>query len=91
MMIRFPCCTCVSEQAVPRPADWPDHSYLTGYWFLDRPEGWLPLPGLSEFLDAKPEPIQLAMAALADAIATPKPDGALEISSLSCNIAFVFG
>lgn len=47
----------VSPRVVPRPPDWGDHVHLTGYWFLDPPQGFTPDPQLTAFLDAGPSPI----------------------------------
>lgn len=56
---------CYSENVLPRPDDWPDHVYVTGYWFLDRPEAWSPPPGLTDFLDAGPAPVHVGFGSMA--------------------------
>lgn len=53
-----------SEAVVPRPADWPDHVSITGYWFLGTPEAWTPPPDLTGFLDAGPAPIYVGFGSM---------------------------
>lgn len=45
-----------SVQVVPRPADWGEHIYVTGYWMLDEAD-WAPPADLLVFLDAGSPPI----------------------------------
>lgn len=45
-----------SEQIVPRPPDWEDNVYFTGYWRSQEPE-WTPPDSLLRFLAAGPPPI----------------------------------
>ncbi|NQT04331.1 MAG: glycosyltransferase family 1 protein [Planctomycetes bacterium] len=40
-----------SKHVVPRPNDWPDNTYVTGYWFLNRLDEWEPSVELKAFLD----------------------------------------
>jgi len=56
---------CYSENVLPRPDDWPDHVYVTGYWFLDRAEAWSPPAGLTDFLDAGPAPVHVGFGSMA--------------------------
>ena len=41
----------VSRHVVPRPPDWPSHTVMAGYWFLED-EDWRPPSSLEEFLSA---------------------------------------
>ncbi|KAJ7095901.1 glycosyltransferase family 1 protein [Mycena belliarum] len=50
-----------SQAVVPKPLDWGDATTVSGYWFLDNPEGanWTPPPDLLEWMgkarkDGKP-------------------------------------
>ncbi|HEX3471226.1 MAG TPA: glycosyltransferase [Silvibacterium sp.] len=52
-----------SRHVLPRPADWPRSSQVTGYWFLDQPE-WLPSNALSEFLAVGPKPIYIGFGSM---------------------------
>jgi UDP:flavonoid glycosyltransferase YjiC (YdhE family) len=44
-----------SESLIRRPADWPPHCHITGYWFWQRT--WRPPEGLPEFMDTDPKPL----------------------------------
>jgi sterol 3beta-glucosyltransferase len=46
-----------SPQILPRPADWPSHAHVTGYWQLPPPAGWQPPPALVRFLESGPPPV----------------------------------
>jgi len=46
-----------SESVIPRPADWPNHLHVTGYWFLDSPAGREPPEPLASFIVAGPAPV----------------------------------
>jgi sterol 3beta-glucosyltransferase len=46
-----------SSAVVPRPPDWDEHKYVTGYWFLDRLPDWRPPAELVDFLDSGPPPV----------------------------------
>lgn len=52
-----------SEHVLPRPADWPESSQVTGYWFLDQP-GWSPPRDLEEFLEAGPKPVYIGFGSM---------------------------
>lgn len=45
-----------SQHVVPRPADWEDHIYTTGYWF-PKDERWTPPADLLAFLEAGSPPV----------------------------------
>lgn len=46
----------ISPSVLPRPDDWPQNHYMTGYWYLDRPPGWEPPQDLLDFLAAGAPP-----------------------------------
>ena len=52
-----------SRHVLPRPADWPNNSQVTGYWFLDQPE-WTPPAALSRFLAAGPRPVYVGFGSM---------------------------
>lgn len=54
----------ISPIAVPRPAGWPPHYHLTGYFFLDS-EGWRPDPALEDFMTAGEPPVVLGFGSMA--------------------------
>jgi UDP:flavonoid glycosyltransferase YjiC (YdhE family) len=62
---RVPVLCGVSPSVVTRPADWPDHVHLTGYWFAGR--RWTPPSELEAFLDAGPPPVYAGFGSMAPA------------------------
>ncbi|MFO8079686.1 MAG: glycosyltransferase [Armatimonadota bacterium] len=53
-----------SPSVIPEPADWPDHAHVTGYWFLDALETWVPPKRLRAFLDAGPPPVYVGFGSM---------------------------
>lgn len=53
-----------SERVVPRPADWPANTLVTGYWFFDAADGWTPPPELAAFLDAGEPPVYIGFGSM---------------------------
>ncbi|MEU7989361.1 glycosyltransferase [Streptosporangium canum] len=62
---RVPVLCGVSPSVVARPADWPDHVHLTGFWPLERT--WAPGPDLEAFLDAGPPPVYVGFGSMVPA------------------------
>jgi sterol 3beta-glucosyltransferase len=54
-----------SETVWPRPHDWPETAFVTGYWFLDQDEGWRPPEQLEAFLRAGEPPIYIGFGSMA--------------------------
>jgi len=54
-----------SPAVLPRPADWPQRTHVTGYWHLDPPPGWQPPAGLLDFLQAGPPPVSIGFGSMA--------------------------
>lgn len=54
----------ISPHVLPRPADWPAHATVTGYWFLDAIEDWRPADDLLRFLDAGDPPIYVGFGSM---------------------------
>lgn len=54
-----------SAHVSPRPADWPDSAYVTGYWFLDRDEAWQPPADLQAFLAEGDPPVYVGFGSMA--------------------------
>lgn len=63
-----------SPSFLPRPSDWPSWALVTGYWFLDRPDGWTPPPALEAFLAEGPPPVAVGFGSMGsrDAEATAR-------------------
>ena len=55
-----------SPAVVPKPEDWPDHTHVTGYWFLNEPSDWTPPAELQTFLDSGPPPIYVGFGSMTD-------------------------
>ena len=53
-----------SPLVLPRPHDWPEWVHITGYWFLDGPDGWQPPAGVAEFLAAGPPPVYVGFGSM---------------------------
>ena len=58
-----------SRHVLPRPADWPDNSQISGYWFLDQPQ-WTPPESLRDFLAAGPKPVYIGFGSMVSPDAT---------------------
>jgi len=52
-----------SQYVLPRPADWPESSQVTGYWFFDQPQ-WSPPESLRNFLEAGSKPIYIGFGSM---------------------------
>jgi len=61
----FPVLRGYSEHVWPRPHDWPDTSYVSGYWFLDQYENLRPPGGLDAFLEAGDPPVYVGFGSMA--------------------------
>ncbi len=46
-----------SQHVLPRPDDWPESSITTGYWRLEKDEGFEPPADLAAFLSEGPPPV----------------------------------
>jgi sterol 3beta-glucosyltransferase len=63
---RAPTVISGSNFVFPRPADWPEHVYNTGYWFLDEEAGWSPSPELVDFLGSGKPPVYVGFGSVGD-------------------------
>ncbi|PZD72636.1 O-mycaminosyltylonolide 6-deoxyallosyltransferase [Acaryochloris thomasi RCC1774] len=52
-----------SDAVVPKPHDWPDSWYVTGYWVLEQ-SNWQPPAELIEFLAAGPPPVYIGFGSM---------------------------
>jgi sterol 3beta-glucosyltransferase len=55
-----------SQSILPRPADWRSECYVTGYWFLDRENGWEPPQDLLQFLSAGQPPVYIGFGSMSE-------------------------
>ena len=56
---QMPVLYCYSPSVVPKPSDWSEWAYVTGYWFLDSPSNWQPPQDLVDFLESGKPPIYI--------------------------------
>ena len=54
-----------SEHVIPRPRDWPTCHQITGYWFLDEGDSWVPPPELLDFLSSGSKPVYIGFGSMA--------------------------
>lgn len=53
-----------SPQVIPPAQDWADYIHVTGYWFLEPPQGWEPPTDLVDFLQAGPPPVYIGFGSM---------------------------
>jgi sterol 3beta-glucosyltransferase len=53
-----------SPRIIPRPVDWPESVYVTGYFFLDTTTDWQPSPELKAFLEAGDPPVYIGFGSM---------------------------
>jgi sterol 3beta-glucosyltransferase len=61
---RVPHILACSPAVIPRPVDWADCHYISGYWFLDPPADWHPPAALERFLEAGPPPVYIGFGSM---------------------------
>ncbi len=54
----------ISPHVYKPPPDWPEHVYVTGYWFLDTNPRYSPPEDLQEFLEKNPRPIAVGFGSI---------------------------
>ena len=64
--ITSPTLTSCSNFVFPRPRDWPEFVYNTGYWFLDEEPDWKPPSELLDFLNKGKSPIYVGFGSVGD-------------------------
>ena len=53
-----------SPSVMPKPKDWSNRVHLTGYWFLDEPDNFIPPADLVEFLKAGSPPVYIGFGSM---------------------------
>ncbi|WP_414618879.1 glycosyltransferase [Calothrix sp. CCY 0018] len=53
-----------SPSVTPKPKDWPKRVHLTGYWFLDEPDNFIPPTDLVEFLKSGSPPVYIGFGSM---------------------------
>ncbi|MGB6300665.1 MAG: glycosyltransferase [Rivularia sp. (in: cyanobacteria)] len=54
-----------SPSVTAKPKDWPNRVHLTGYWFLDAPDDFIPPADLVEFLKSGSPPVYIGFGSMA--------------------------
>jgi len=54
----------ISPSVIPRPVDWVENIHITGFWFLDPPDDWIPPSILTEFLESGPVPLYIGFGSM---------------------------
>ncbi len=65
-----------SPQVLPHPSDWDASQHITGYWFLEPPQGWEPPADLLRFLQAGPPPVYIGFGSMSSS----KPEEAADMA-----------
>ncbi len=53
-----------SPHVLPHPRDWNDSQHVTGYWFLEPPQGWEAPADLSHFLQSGSPPVYIGFGSM---------------------------
>ncbi|MDX2139288.1 MAG: glycosyltransferase [Chloroflexota bacterium] len=70
-----------SRHVLPRPHDWAAHHQVTGYWFLDAPDGWTPPADLVDFLNAGAPPVYIGFGSMGSR--NPQEAGQIALEALA--------
>lgn len=54
----------ISPSVYTRPSDWPDYSFMEGFWFLDQHEDWQPPAALEAFLASGEAPVYVGFGSM---------------------------
>ena len=55
-----------SNYVLPKPQDWRDNHYVTGYWFLENERSWQPPHDLVQFIESSTPPIYFGFGSMID-------------------------
>ena len=55
-----------SSHVLPHPKDWDDFQHITGYWFLEPPQGWEPPADLLHFLRSGSPPVYIGFGSMSN-------------------------
>jgi sterol 3beta-glucosyltransferase len=72
-----------SPSVLAQPPDWGSWLHTTGYWFLDRPDGWQAPLELADFLEAGPPPVFIGFGSMNNIAARKLTDIVLQALELT--------
>ena len=55
-----------SNYVLPKPSNWQESDYVTGYWFLDSATDWTPPEALIDFLNAGSPPVYIGFGSMSN-------------------------
>lgn len=64
-----------SPSVIPKPSDWDNNIYITGYWLLDHEDDWVPPYELVEFIKSGTKPIYVGFGSMS----STKPEETADI------------
>jgi UDP:flavonoid glycosyltransferase YjiC (YdhE family) len=53
-----------SPSVLPRPSDWGENIHVTGYWFANEPDSWVPTPELLDLLNGGSAPVYIGFGSM---------------------------
>jgi len=62
---QIPILHCFSPTVIPKPKDWSDWAYVTGYWFLEDSQ-WQPPADLVDFIESGVPPIYIGFGSMSE-------------------------
>ncbi|MCE5342454.1 MAG: glycosyltransferase [Eubacteriales bacterium] len=61
---RVPVLYAMSPLLLPRPVDWGEHIYMTGFWLPEKFDDYQPSPEMEAFLAAEPKPLYIGFGSM---------------------------
>ncbi|PPS46144.1 hypothetical protein B1A85_06355 [Chroococcidiopsis sp. TS-821] len=63
---QIPVLHCFSPTVIPKPKDWSNWAYVTGYWFLEHLPEWKPPDDLVDFINSGIPPIYIGFGSMSE-------------------------
>jgi len=64
-LVSTPLLGAYSPTVIPHPRDWSDSVHITGYWFQDNLQEWIPSVELKSFLEEGEAPVYVGFGSMA--------------------------
>ena len=65
-MLGLPILYGYSPSVIAAPTDWGENIHVTGYWFLDASDDWIPPSTLTDFLDSGSPPVYIGFGSMSN-------------------------